>query len=199
MTAEFLLTSLVLALLPGPGVVYVLSTGVAQGARAAVLGTAGCLLGAAPHLAAAAAGVDRHVTENALVFEIVKWTGVAYLVFLGIRTWRERRRYEIATGHRSRSVMQLLLYGALLSLLNPKLPIFFYGFLPRFISPDREDVLLLSLTFLAVTGLVYVGYGVLAAFLGQRLLGGPRARSWTSRVFASCYGLLAARLALQTL
>ncbi len=199
MTAEFLLTSLVLALLPGPGVIYVLSTGVAQGARAAVLGVAGCLLGATPYLAAAAAGVDRHVTENALVFEIVKWAGVGYLVFLGIRTWRDRRRYEIRGDHPARSVVQLLLFGALLSLLNPKLPIFFYGFLPRFLSPDRDNVLLLSLTFLAVVGLVYAGYGLLAGFLGQRMLAGPKASSWARRVFASCYGLLAARLALQTL
>jgi len=198
-TVEFLLTCLVLALLPGPGVIYVLSTGVVQGARAAVLGAAGCVVGASPYLAAAAAGVDRHVTENAVVFEVTKWAGVAYLIFLAVRTWRNRRHYELPGEHRSRTVVQLMGYGALLTLLNPKLPIFFYGFLPRFLSPDRDNVLLLSLTFLAVVGSVYAGYGLLAALLGQRLLSGPKASNWARRIFASCYGLLAARLAFQTL
>ncbi|WP_210479859.1 LysE family translocator [Naasia sp. SYSU D00948] len=197
MTVEFLLTALVLALLPGPGVIYVLATGVTQGARASVLAAAGCVLGATPYLAAAGAGLDEHITSNAVAFEVLKWAGVAYLVFLGVRTWRSRRQYELHTPPR-RSAVRLLGYGALLSLLNPKLPIFFYAFLPRFLMPDRDDVILLSIVFLALVGVVYSGYGLLASTLSRRLLARPRAAGWTRRIFASCYGLLAARLALQT-
>jgi threonine/homoserine/homoserine lactone efflux protein len=197
-TVEFLLTSVVLALLPGPGVIYVVSTGVTQGARAAVLGAVGCVLGATPYLLAAAVGLDAFLTEQPIAFEALKWAGVLYLVFLGVRTWRDRGRYELSAERPRRSAGVLIGYGALLSLLNPKLPIFFYAFLPRFLAPDRGDLLLLSLTFLALVGIVYSGYGLLAAFARQRLLSGARSGAWTRRVFAGCYGLLAARLALQT-
>jgi threonine/homoserine/homoserine lactone efflux protein len=198
-TVEFLLTSLVLALLPGPGVVYVLSTGVTQGARAAVLGAVGCVVGATPYLVATVAGFDQLVTGQPIVFEVLKWAGVAYLIYLGVRTWRDRSRYEISLGGPRRPALVLVGYGALLSLLNPKLPIFFYAFLPRFLAADRGDVLLLCLTFLALVGIVYSGYGLLASFARQRLLRRPRAGGWARRVFAGCYGLLAARLALQVL
>ncbi|WP_210507634.1 LysE family translocator [Naasia sp. SYSU D00057] len=198
MSIEFLLTSVVLALLPGPGVLYVLSVGITQGARAAVVGAVGCVLGAAPYLAAAAAGLDAVVAGHPIAFEVLKWAGVAYLVFLGVRTWRARRQYEVAPDTPPRSVTALLGYGALLSLLNPKLPLFFFAFLPRYLAPDRSDVVVLSITFLVLVGLVYSGYGVLAAVVRQRLLGGERRAAWTRRVFAGCYGLLAARLALHT-
>ena len=199
MTVEFIVTSLVLALLPGPGVIYVVSSGVTQGARAGVLAAAGCVVGASPYLLAAALGLDAVVTGHPVVFEALKWAGVGYLVFLGVRTWRDRGRYDVTADRPRRSAVALVGYGALLSLLNPKLPIFFYAFLPRFLAPDRGDVLLLSLTFLALVGAVYSGYGLLAAVARRRLLAGVRSGAWARRVFASCYGLLAARLALQAL
>ena len=198
MTVEFLLTALVLALLPGPGVIYVLATGVTQGARAAVLGAVGCVAGAAPYLAATLAGLGEHIASNAIVFEAIKWAGVAYLVFLGIRTWRDRREFELHSPI-PRSAARLVGYGALLTLLNPKLPIFFYAFLPRFVASDRSDVVVLSLVFLALVGVIYSGYGTLAALASRRLLARAKSAGWARRVFASCYGLLAARLALQTL
>jgi threonine/homoserine/homoserine lactone efflux protein len=197
MSLEFLLTALVLAALPGPGVIYTLSNGVAHGRRAAILAASGCVLGVVPYAVAGSAGLGAGLAGNAVFFEVVKWAGVAYLLWMAVRTWRDRSRFELRDEPRPRTVLQLLGFGALVSLLNPKVPIFFYAFLPRFVGGDAAHTLPLSLTFLLVVLVVYVGYGLLAATLRGRILGRARAANWTRRAFAGSYTLIAARLALQ--
>lgn len=197
MTLEFLLTALLLSLLPGPGVIYTMSTGIAQGGKASVLAAAGCIVGALPYLTAAAAGLGAELSTNPVFFEVVKWAGVAYLAYMGIRTWRDRSHFELAEDPRPRSAAQLLAFGALVSLLNPKVPIFFYVFLPRFVGEDRTHVLPLGLTFILIALVVYIGYGLLAGLLRTRILARPRAATWSRRIFASSYTLIAVRLAFQ--
>jgi threonine/homoserine/homoserine lactone efflux protein len=198
MTIEFLLTAFLLSLLPGPGVIYTMSTGVAHGAKAGVLAAGGCVVGALPYLVVAAVGLGAELASNPIFFELVKWAGVAYLVFMGIRTWRDRSHFELSADPRTRSVLQLLASGALVSLLNPKVPIFFYAFLPRFVGADRGEVLPLGLTFIVIALVVYAGYGLLAGLLRHRILARPAVAAWSRRIFASSYTLIAARLAFQT-
>jgi threonine/homoserine/homoserine lactone efflux protein len=117
---------------------------------------------------------------------------------MGVRTWRDRSKFELHESPRPRTVVQLAGYGALVSLLNPKIPIFFYAFLPRFVGADRGDAGPMGFTFLLVVLVVYAVYGLLAGLLRRRLLAHPRAADWTRRVFATSYVLIATRLAFQT-
>ncbi|BDZ45739.1 LysE family translocator [Naasia aerilata] len=198
MTIEFLATALVLAALPGPGVIYTLSTGMSHGPGSAVLAAVGCVLGALPYAVASAVGLGVQLAASAVLFEVVKWAGVAYLLFMGVRTWRDTSRFELHDDPRPRTVVQLVGYGALVSLLNPKIPIFFSAFLPRFLGPEGGDATALSFAFLLVVLVVYVAYGLLAALFRRRLLAHPRGADWTRRVFAASYVLIATRLAFQT-
>jgi threonine/homoserine/homoserine lactone efflux protein len=198
MTLEFLATALVLAALPGPGVIYTLSTGVAHGPGAALLAAVGCVVGVLPYAIASALGLGAGLASSAVLFEVVKWSGVAYLVYMGVRTWRDRSRFELHENPKPRTVVQLLGYGMLVSLLNPKIPIFFSAFLPRFLGADPRDSTALSFAFLLIVLVVYVVYGQLAALFRRRLLARAGAATWAQRVFAVSYMLIAARLAFQT-
>lgn len=195
MSVEFLLTALLVAALPGPGVIYTLSNGVAHGAGAAVLAATGCVLGVLPYAIAVSAGLGAELAANSIFFEAVKWAGVAYLAYMAVRTWRDRSKFQLREDPRPRTVAQLLGYGALVSLLNPKIPIFFYAFFPRFAGP--EGALPLSVAFVLIVLIVYVAYGVLAATLRNRILARPAGAAWTRRIFSGAYTLIAARLALQ--
>ncbi len=130
MSIEFLLTTLIIVASPGTGVVYTLAAGLSRGGRASVLAAFACTLGIVPHLVAALTGLAALLHASALAFEIVKYAGVAYLLWMAWQSLREHGALKIDDGPDGRSARQVIVDGILLNLLNPKLSIFFVAFLP---------------------------------------------------------------------
>lgn len=200
MTAEFLLTSLVVVLLPGTGVIYTLAIGLGRGWGASVLAAAGCTLGILPHIAASLAGLAALLHASAELFQFVKLLGVGYLLYMAWSMLRADGALQVTAHARPTRARRIVADGVLLNLLNPKLSLFFLAFLPVFVPAGTADpslrMLMLAAVFMALTFVVFVGYGAFAAAARRYLVGQPGAMRWLRRGFAAAFGLLAVRLAL---
>ena len=201
MSAEFLLTALVVVLIPGTGVIYTLATGLTRGPRAAVVAAFGCTLGILPAMSAAMLGLAALLHSSALAFQIVKFAGVAFLLFLAWQTLRDRSALRVGADHTPRRMLAIIVKGVALNVLNPKLSLFFLAFLPQFLSGTpanaTREMLTLGLVFMAMTLVVFVGYGLFAATARQKVLESPCAMRWIRRVFAATFAGLGLRLALE--
>lgn len=200
MSPAFLVTTLVVVASPGTGVLYTLAAGLSRGRRASVVAAFGCTLGIVPHMAAAIAGLAALLYASSLAFQTLKYFGVAYLLFLAWRTLREKGTLTVDDEQAgSRTSGQVVLSAILVNLLNPKLSIFFFAFLPQFVRPHEAHRLLhmleLSGAFMLATFVVFVGYGVLAASIRRHLIARPRVLAWMRRSFAGAFIALGAKLA----
>jgi threonine/homoserine/homoserine lactone efflux protein len=201
MTAEFLVTSFLVALIPGTGVVYTVSSAIGGGWRPGLFAAVGCTLGILPHMAAAMLGLSGVMQTGATVFEVVRWAGVAYLVFLGLSMFRGGGAMSVtgASGT-SASTASVVRRGILLNLLNPKLTLFFFAFLPQFLDADAGllDARLIALggLFMLVTFVVFAGYAYVSAVFRDRVLSAPVAQRWVERTIGSLLIGFAAKLAL---
>ena len=199
-TIEFLLTSLIVVLIPGTGVVFTVSTGLVQGRRASVFAAIGCTAGIVPHLLATVLGLAAIMHTSAVAFQALKIAGVAYLLYLAFATWRNKSAFALAGPSSSSSGIALVVRALLLNILNPKLTIFFLAFLPQFVEPGASSplaqLLLLSGVFMAMTFAVFVVYGGLAHACRKAVIESPRVQSWLRRGFAAAFAGLAANLAL---
>jgi threonine/homoserine/homoserine lactone efflux protein len=196
----FILTSLVVVVSPGTGVLYTLATGLSSGSRASVAAAFGCTLGILPHLAAAIMGLAALLYTSALAFEILKYLGVAYLLYMAWQTLREHGALQLEKGRRDRSYGRLIVSAIAINLLNPKLSIFFFAFLPQFVRYDAPDRILLmvelSTVFMLMTFVVFVGYGLFAAAIRTHIVSRPRILTWMRRSFAAAFLALGVKLAL---
>lgn len=197
---EFLITSFIVVLIPGTGVVFTVSTGLVQGRKASVFAALGCTAGIVPHLMATVLGLAAVMHTSALAFQALKYAGVAYLFYIAVATWRDRSAFAI-DGNPSRSTASALVVKAfLLNILNPKLTIFFLAFLPQFVQPDTTgsllQLLLLSAVFMAMTFIVFVVYGFLAHAFRKAVVESPPVQTWLRRCFAATFAGLGANLAL---
>jgi len=201
MTIEFLLTTLIIVASPGTGVVYTLAAGLSRGSRASVLAAFACTLGIVPHLAAAMMGLAALLHTSALAFAIVKYAGVAYLLWMAWQTLKEKGAMSVDTSAAPRSNGRVIVDGIVINVLNPKLSIFFVAFLPQFISASEPAPLLrmleLSGVFMAMTFGVFAVYGLFAAAMRDKVIGRPVVMAWMRRTFAAAFVALGARLALQ--
>lgn len=200
MTAEFLITTLVIVASPGPGVLYTLAAGLTRGARASVFAALACTLGIIPHMAAAITGLAALLHTSALAFEIIKYLGVAYLLYMAWATLREKGALSVDTATAPQSIRQVLVSGILVNILNPKLSIFFFAFLPQFVRADSPDalpqMLQLSGVFMLLTFVIFAIYGVFAAAVRLHVVTRPRVLTWMRRSFAAAFVALGAKLAL---
>ena len=200
MELGFLLTSLVVVVSPGTGVLYTVATGLSSGPRASVAAAFGCTLGIVPHMAAAIAGLAALLYASALAFETLKYLGVAYLLYMGWNTLRERGGLQVDEGAPSRKASQVILSAIAVNLLNPKLSIFFLAFLPQFVdaaAPDRvARMLMLSGVFMLMTFVVFVGYGLFASAIRRHVISRPHVVAWMRRCFAAAFVALGVKLAL---
>lgn len=200
MDAAFWLTTLVVVATPGTGAVYTVSTGLSRGRRASVVAALGCTLGVVPHMLAAITGLAALLHASAVAFQTLKYAGVAYLLYLAWRTWRDRGSLVTDSSDSTLSGWSVIRQAILINLLNPKLTIFFFAFLPLFVHPGQGDawlqMVILSGLFMAVTLGVFIAYGILAASVRDHVLQRPRALTWMRRTFAATYVALAGRLAL---
>jgi threonine/homoserine/homoserine lactone efflux protein len=202
MSPEFLVTTLIIVVTPGTGVLYTLAAGLSRGARASVIAAVGCTLGIVPHMLAAGVGLAALLNASALAFESLKYLGVAYLLYLAWRTVRETGALSVDVGAAPPSALRVIGQAILINVLNPKLTIFFFAFLPQFVSANETDAVLrmleLSGVFMLVTLVVFIGYGILAAAVRTHVVSRPRAMAWIRRTFALAFVALGARLALAT-
>jgi threonine/homoserine/homoserine lactone efflux protein len=199
-TTEFLLTSLIVVLIPGTGVVFTVSTGLFLGWRASVFAAIGCTLGIIPHLLASVMGLAALLHMSALAFQALKLAGAAYLLYLAWAMWREKgmiafdRPAEVTGGRK------IAVRAFLMNILNPKLSIFFLAFLPQFVAPHADapllQMLILSSVFMAMTLGVFIAYGVLAHSARAWVLDSPRVLTWMQRSFAAAFAVLGANLAI---
>ena len=199
MTVEFLLTTLVIVATPGTGVIYTLAAGLARGARASVVAALGCTLGIVPHMVAAITGLAALLHTSALAFQVLKYLGVAYLLFMAWSTLRDKGALTVAETAPP-SATKVVVSGVLINILNPKLTIFFFAFLPQFVGADEPSAILrmleLSAVFMLLTLVVFIAYGVFAASVRDHVVSRPRVLAWMRRVFAGSFLALGARLAL---
>ena len=199
MSAEFLLTSLVIVATPGTGVLFTLAAGLARGGPASVVAAFACTLGCVPHMAAAITGLAALLHTSAVAFQALKYLGVAYLLYMAWTTLREKGALTVEEGSAPRSVRQVIVAGVLVNVLNPKLTIFFFAFLPQFVTTDGTAGVLamaqLSAVFMALTFSVFAVYGLFAAAVRRHVVSRPRVMDWMRRGFAASFVALGARLA----
>jgi len=199
-TLQFLLTSLIVVVTPGTGVLYTLAAALHRGYRASIVAAIGCTLGIVPQMAAAIFGLAAVLNASAVAFQTIKYVGVAYLVYLAWSTLRQRGALDLGGQLTGGSAIRVIATAVLINLLNPKLTIFFFAFLPQFVNPrDPHPVAVmaeLSAAFIAMTLVVFVGYGLLAARVRDHIVSRPAVMTWMRRTFAGAFVALAARLAL---
>ena len=199
MSIEFLVTTLIVVVSPGIGVLYTLGAALSRGFRASVIAAFGCTLGIVPHVLVAIVGLSAFLHAGALAFQVLRYAGAAYLLYLAWDALRAQGALKIDARVGARSALQVVTTAVLINILNPKLSIFFFAFLPQFISAADPDptgqMVALSAVFMALTFLVFVGYGLLAAAARRQIIGRPRVLAWMRRTFAAAFVALAARLA----
>jgi len=197
---EFLVTALVIVVTPGTGVLYTLAAGLSRGARASIIAAVGCTLGIVPPMLAAIMGLAALLQTSALAFQVLKYLGVAYLLYMAWSTARDQGALTVEEETAPPSATRVIISGILINVLNPKLTIFFFAFLPQFVSTTAPGAVSrmveLSAVFMLLTFVVFVGYGVFAASVRQHVVSRPRVMIWMRRVFAGSFVALGARLAL---
>ncbi|EEW26270.1 LysE family translocator [Rhodobacter ferrooxidans] len=200
MSPEFLLTAFIVCVSPGIGVVYTLSMTLGGGIRAGLLAAVGCTLVTVLHMVVAMAGLAAVLHTSAVLFQSVKFAGVAYLLWMAWATLQGSGGLRIDAAEPG-TARRIVWRGIVLNLLNPKLPLFFVAFLPQFVPAGSADatarLVELGFGFTAMTFGTFVLY-VLAAGLSRRaLLSSPRVMTWLRRAFAASFAALGAKLAFE--
>jgi threonine/homoserine/homoserine lactone efflux protein len=176
----FLGAAALFAIIPGPGILYVLARSLRGGRSDGIRSVVGNGIGALAHVAAAAIGLSALLFASATAFTVVKLLGAAYLVYLGLRALFDRDRVRIDLGPRRRG-RSVVVQGILSEVLNPKTALFFLAFLPHFVHPDTAPAplvfALLGVIAVAMAMVVDVLVAVFAGSLGGRLVGNPRWRT----------------------
>ena len=204
MSLEFLITSLIVILMPGTGVLYTLAVGLGRGLSASAAAAFGCTLGIVPSALAAILGLAAVFHASALAFQLLKYAGVAYLLYMAWSMLREGGALDVSPRTRPEPYLRLARNGMLLNVLNPKLSVFFLAFLPQFMPAGdpagagaaAAPLAGLALVFMALTFVVFLGYGAAASAARAHVLSRPAAMAWLRRSFAAAFALLGARLAL---
>lgn len=202
MSIAFLLTTLVVVATPGTGAVFSIAAGLSRGTKAGIVAAFGCTLGVIPHMVAAITGLAAILNASAIAFQTIKWLGVAYLLYLAWKTFRDKSLIDVDADTAPASFWSVIRTAILINLLNPKLTIFFFAFLPQFVPVGEVNgtwhMVGLSLVFMVLTFVVFALYGVFAATMRTQVITRPKVMAWLRRTFAATYVLLAGRLALET-
>ena len=202
MSIAFLLTTLVVVATPGTGAVYSIAAGLSRGSRAGIIAAFGCTLGVLPHMVAAITGLAAILHASAIAFQAIKWLGVAYLLYLAWQTLRDQSAIQVESNRAPVSFWRVIRTAVLINLLNPKLTIFFFAFLPQFVPAGQAtgtwQMVGLSGVFMALTFVVFALYGGFAATVRTQVISRPNVMLWLRRTFAATYVLLAGRLTAES-
>lgn len=200
MSIEFWITTFIVVASPGTGAIYTIATGLTRGSKASLIAAFACTLGIIPHLLAAMLGLAALLHTSALLYDAVKYAGVAYLLYMAWQTLKADGALKVEGTPTARSSMRVMIDGILINILNPKLTIFFVAFLPQFTSRDAAnplaEMLGLSGVFMAMTFAVFALYGLFAAAMRDHVITRPAIMAWLRRSFAAAFVALGARLAV---
>lgn len=200
-SAEFLLTSLVVVLIPGTGVIYTVSVGLFSGWKDSIAAATGCTLGIVPHLLACVLGLSAIMHMSALAFSILKYAGAVYLLYLAVSMWRTTGMIQMEKTSKATGFLKIGIRGILINILNPKLSVFFLAFIPLFVKPDAAvspliQMLILSGLFMAMTFIIFIGYGSLSSMVSRFVLKRPAVVKRIQQSFSLIFAALATKLAL---
>jgi threonine/homoserine/homoserine lactone efflux protein len=182
---------------PGTGVIYTVAAGLARGGRASAVAALGCTLGIVPHMVAAITGLAALLHTSAVAFQTLKYVGVAYLLYMAWCTLREKGALTVEGDSDPLPAKKVVVSGILINILNPKLTLFFFAFLPQFVGANGAllEMVQLSAVFMLVTLVVFAAYGMFAAAVRTYVISCPRVMTWMRRTFAGAFVALGARLA----
>lgn len=187
---SFFISSLIIVLLPGTGVIYTVSIGLTKGKKASVIAAFGCTAGIIPHLCLSIALSTFLLQMGNLAFHIVKIAGALYLLYLGIGMIASKSSLNFKHSQGDLSSLTIVRQGILINLLNPKLTIFFFSFLPQYISTSNQSYflqcLMLGLAFMLLTLVVFIGYGILAGSAKILIEKSPH----LTDILQKCFGLI---------
>jgi threonine/homoserine/homoserine lactone efflux protein len=196
-----MLTTLIVVITPGTGVLFTMAAGLSRGTRASLIAAVGCTLGIVPHMAAAITGLAAVLQASPVAFQVLKYLGVAYLLYMAWSAIRDKDALTMTEDTETRSAGRVILSGILINILNPKLTIFFFAFLPQFVSQADPNAFLrmvaLSGVFMLATLVVFIGYGQFATMVRKHVIARPNVQAWIRRVFGIAFVGLAARLAFE--
>lgn len=197
----FIITSLIVIITPGQDMVLVMSRGVTQGAGAGVATAAGVSLGLIGHTLFAAFGLGALLMASDLVFALIKYIGAAYLIYIGFQLiFSGNRELELSSGNRT-PLPRLFLTGALSNISNPKITIFYFAYLPQFISSDvmnpTNRLLMLGISFSLLTFLVKAPTGYMAGRFSSWLRSRPSVIKGINRTSGTVLIGLGVKLALE--
>ncbi|AVF04189.1 MAG: LysE family translocator [Devosia indica] len=200
MSIEFLITTLIVVISPGAGAIYTIATGLGRGGRASLWAALFCTFGIVPHMLAAITGLAAVLHTSALAFDIIKYLGVAYLLYMAWSTLRESGALSVEARQEKKRLGAMAAEVMLINLLNPKLSIFFFAFLPQFVPTGTPNAVMrmleLSGVFMAMTFVVFALYGLFAAAIRGQVMSRPAVLTWMRRSFAAAFVMLGAKLAL---
>ena len=196
---EFLLASLAVVLVPGTGAIYTISTGLTLNWKASIAAAIGCTLGIVPHIAASILGLSAIMNMSAQIFSVIKFAGAAYLLYLAWKMWRSAGSLDLAQKSAETSAFKIIGKAIAINLLNPKLTIFFFAFLPLFLSNNAVsptlEMISLSVVFMLLTLVVFALYGLLSSAISTSIKTSPGIMKKVQRGFAVVLAGFAVKLA----
>ncbi|MFP1806984.1 homoserine/homoserine lactone efflux protein [Lonsdalea quercina] len=193
----YLVTTLILSLSPGSGAINTMSTGISHGYRGAVASIAGLQVGLACHIVLVGIGLGALLSQSVMAFEVLKWVGAGYLIWLGIQQWRSAGGLDLNTLANTMPRRRLFKRAVLVNLTNPKSIVFLAALFPQFVIPHQPQAmqyLVLGVTTIAVDIVVMIGYATLATRIAKWLKG-PRQVNRLNRIFGSLFIMVGALLA----
>ncbi|MGO3890558.1 MAG: LysE family translocator [Paenalcaligenes sp.] len=200
MSMEFVMTSLLIIVSPGIGVIYTIAAGLSGGLRASVVAAIGCTLGIVPHAVVAISGLAMVLHASAMAFQLLKYMGVVYLIYMALSMLRESGPLRFEADQTKPNNKEIIVSAVLINLLNPKLSVFFFAFLPQFIRSDDvlpiSQMLWLSSVFMLMSLLVFVLYGACAVSVRRYIIANVRVQLWMRRLFGAAFLGLSVQLAL---
>ncbi|ALB72253.1 homoserine/homoserine lactone efflux protein [Cronobacter muytjensii] len=193
----YLLTTLILSLSPGSGAINTMSTAISHGYRGAAASIAGLQTGLALHIVLVGIGLGALFSRSLMAFEVLKWAGAAYLIWLGIQQWRAAGAIDLNALAQSQPRSRLFKRAVFVNLTNPKSIVFLAALFPQFIVPHQPQMMqyvVLGVTTVVVDIIVMIGYATLATRIGGWIKG-PHQMKALNRVFGSLFMLVGALLA----
>ncbi len=196
----FVLAVLVICITPGPDMIYILTHGISQGTRAGLLAALGMSAGMACHTLAVALGLAALIGSSHLAFEVLRYAGAAYLLYMAWQALRDTSETRLTDGQETVSPATVFRRATITNLLNPKIVLFYLAFLPQFVTASAGhaglQLLILGLTFTVLGLLIDSLIALLSGQIGERLRKRPRSGSWLNRLAGVVFLGLAAKLAL---
>jgi threonine/homoserine/homoserine lactone efflux protein len=196
----FIAASVTLTLLPGPDILFVLTQSISQGGKAGIATASGLCTGVFVHTTAAALGISALVYKSALAFEIVKYAGAAYLLYLAWQALRESGELISSAPVRETNAVALYKRGIFMNVLNPKVALFFLAFLPQFVNIDSGNIpvqmIFLGIIFMVQAWLIFSAISVFAGVVGEKIIQKPGIGRYIDWGKAGIFTFIGIKLAL---